>query len=156
MFSIRVKELFEPTILKKKKRRVFALFKSIFLWYQYLSFARWFTVKNVQIGRGDLYCIKYWLSWNEKCCAVNNHNNYMCHICAKGFLDPNFNQAVIVKTLTFWKEIHWLFLPYKSYVKDIQRIYFFIFCCCEPLNCSITYLLYTYQLYIYLKLIEQT
>ena len=29
-------------------------------------------------------------------CAVVNHK-YMRHICAKGFLDSNFNQAVIVK-----------------------------------------------------------
>ena len=27
-------------------------------------------------------------------CAVDNHN-YMCYICAKGFLDSNFNEAVI-------------------------------------------------------------
>ena len=27
-------------------------------------------------------------------CAADNHN-YMCHICAKGFLDSNFNKAVI-------------------------------------------------------------
>ena len=25
-------------------------------------------------------------------CAVHNHN-YMCHICGKGVLDANFNQA---------------------------------------------------------------
>ena len=29
-------------------------------------------------------------------CAADNHN-YMCHICAKGFLDLNFNEAVIGK-----------------------------------------------------------
>ena len=27
-------------------------------------------------------------------CAVDNHNS-MCLICAKGFLDSNFNEAVI-------------------------------------------------------------
>ena len=29
-------------------------------------------------------------------CAADNHNN-MCHICAKGFSDSNFNSAVIDK-----------------------------------------------------------
>ena len=29
-------------------------------------------------------------------CATDNHN-YMCHICAKGVLDSNFNQAVMDK-----------------------------------------------------------
>ena len=35
-------------------------------------------------------------------CAADNHN-YMCHICAEGFLDSNFNQAVIDKNnIKFW------------------------------------------------------
>ena len=33
-------------------------------------------------------------------CAADNHN-YMCHICAKGFLDLNFNYAVIDKIPNF-------------------------------------------------------
>ena len=33
-------------------------------------------------------------------CAANNHS-YTCHICAKGFLDTNFNQAVIDKISIF-------------------------------------------------------
>ena len=41
LFLIRVKELFEPIVLQKKKgRQVFALFKSIFLRNQSLSKAR--------------------------------------------------------------------------------------------------------------------
>ena len=32
--------------------------------------------------------------------AADNHN-YICHICAKGFLDFNFNQAVIDKISNF-------------------------------------------------------
>ena len=35
-------------------------------------------------------------SRNETWYAVDNHN-YMCHICAKGFLDSNFNYKVIDK-----------------------------------------------------------
>ena len=33
-------------------------------------------------------------------CAVNIHN-YMCHMCAKGFLDSNINLAVIEKITDF-------------------------------------------------------
>ena len=34
------------------------------------------------------------------CCAADNHN-YICHICAKEFLDLNFNYAVIDKISNF-------------------------------------------------------
>ena len=34
------------------------------------------------------------------CCAADN-NDYMCRICAKEFLEPNFNEAVIDKILNF-------------------------------------------------------
>ena len=33
-------------------------------------------------------------------CAADNRN-YMCHICAKGFLGSNFKQAVIDKIIKF-------------------------------------------------------
>ena len=33
-------------------------------------------------------------------CAEDNHS-YMCHICAKGFLDSNFNEAVFDKISIF-------------------------------------------------------
>ena len=33
-------------------------------------------------------------------CAADNHN-YMCHICAKGFLDSDFNEALINKISNF-------------------------------------------------------
>ena len=33
-------------------------------------------------------------------CAADNYK-YMCHICAKGFLDSNLNQAVIDKISNF-------------------------------------------------------
>ena len=29
-------------------------------------------------------------------CTADNHN-YMCHICTKGFVDSNFNEAVIAQ-----------------------------------------------------------
>ena len=55
LFSIRVKELFQPIVFLGGggKRRVFALFKSIFLRNRSLSNARWgdFTVKNASLER---------------------------------------------------------------------------------------------------------
>ena len=49
-FSIRIKELFEPIVLGKR-RQVFALFKSIFLRNLSLSKARWFYSKKCKIGK---------------------------------------------------------------------------------------------------------
>ena len=34
-------------------------------------------------------------------CVADNH--YTCHICAKGYLDTNFNQAVIEKISNFYE-----------------------------------------------------
>ena len=59
-----------------------------------LGNVRWFYGKKKKLGRGNLYLTENRLSWNEMYCAADNHN-YMCHTCAKEFLDLNFNQAVI-------------------------------------------------------------
>ena len=47
-------------------------------------------VKKRTIGKGNLYLIENQLSWNEMFCAADNYN-YICHKCAKEFLDSNFN-----------------------------------------------------------------
>ena len=44
----------------------------------------------MQNWEGQLYLTENLPSRNEMLCAADNHNN-MCHICAKGFLDSNFN-----------------------------------------------------------------
>ena len=46
--------------------------------------------------KGNLYLTENLLSWNKMCCASDNCN-YMCHTCAKEFLNSNFNKAVIDK-----------------------------------------------------------
>ena len=54
LFSIRVKELFELIVLRRKKRRrVFARFKSIFLRNRSLSNARRFYGEKRKIGKGN-------------------------------------------------------------------------------------------------------
>ena len=40
------------------------------------------------------------LNRNKLWCAAGNHN-YMSHVCAKGFLDLNFNKAVTDKISNF-------------------------------------------------------
>ena len=62
LFSIRVKELFESIVLRKIKRRVFALFKSIFLRNRSLSNARLFYDKKRKFGKGKLYLTENRLS----------------------------------------------------------------------------------------------
>ena len=51
-----------------------------------------------------IYLTENRLSRNEIRCAVDNHN-HICHICAKWFLDSNFNEAVIDKISTFHEMI---------------------------------------------------
>ena len=43
-----------------------------------------------KIGKRILYLNENRLKKNEMSCAEDNHS-YMCHICAKGFLDSNIN-----------------------------------------------------------------
>ena len=78
------------TSIVKKRRRVLALFISIFLRNRSLSDARWFYGKKRKIGNGNLYLTENRLSWIKMCCASDNHN-YMCHTCAKEFLNLSFN-----------------------------------------------------------------
>ena len=56
----------------------------------------------MQIGKGNLYLTENRLSRNEIWC-VADICNYMCYIRAKGFLDSNFNKAVIDKISNFYK-----------------------------------------------------
>ena len=57
-------------------------------------------LKKHKIWKGNLYLTENRFSRNEMWCAVVNHN-YMRHICAKQFLDANFNEAVIDKISIF-------------------------------------------------------
>ena len=56
----------------------------------------------MKIRKGNLYLTENRLERNEIWFAEDNHS-YMCHIglCAKGFLDSNFNLAVIDKISIF-------------------------------------------------------
>ena len=66
LFSIRVNELFEPIALRKKGRRVFALFNSNFLKNRSLSNAIDFTIK-LKIGKGNLHLTKIDYKVETKC-----------------------------------------------------------------------------------------
>ena len=47
-----------------------------------------------------MYLTENPLSGNKMWCVANNHN-YMCHVCAKGFSDSNFDKAFIDKISNF-------------------------------------------------------
>ena len=49
-----------------------------------------FTIKKRKIGKGNLYTTENRLSWNEMCCAADNHN-YVCRTCANEVFDSNLN-----------------------------------------------------------------
>ena len=137
----------------KKRRRVLALFISIFLRNRSLSDARWFYGQKRKIGMVNLYLTENRLSWNEMCCASDNHN-YMCHTCAKEFLIRALIKQLLKKyqicpilpqishfhkkRFFFFKYICKLFRPtaslYKFYGRDMSGILFFSFASCEPLS----------------------
>ena len=62
----------------KKRRRVLALFISIFSKNRSFSDARWFYGKKLKIGMGSLYLTENRLSWNEMYCASDDHNYTAC------------------------------------------------------------------------------
>ena len=70
-------------------------------------------------------------------CAADNHN-YMYCICAKGYINSNFNQALIeYQIFTKLPQIHIftkivILKVYKFYDRDMKGTYFFIFASCEP------------------------
>ena len=95
------------------------------------------------------------------CCAPDNHN-YMCHMCAKEFLNLSINWAVIFTILPQISEFHktrnfssiiicnfldQLLHPYKFNGRDMAEILFFIFASCEPLSRKA----FIYQPQFYLK-----
>ena len=50
----------------------------------------------MKIGEGYLYFTENWLDRNEIWCPEDNHI-YMSYICAKEYLDSNFNGSQLVK-----------------------------------------------------------
>ena len=94
LFLIRVKELFEPIVLRKKADG-FLLFLKAFSWEIDLSVTLGdFTVKNAKIGKGNLYLTENGLSRNEIYCAADIHN-YMCHI----YVQKDFQIRTLIKQL---------------------------------------------------------
>ena len=90
-FSIRVKEFFQPIVLPKTGDGCL-LFLKAFSWETdlWVSLGNFTVKKKKNIGKENLYLTENRLSWNEMCCAADNHN-YICHTCAKACLDSNFN-----------------------------------------------------------------
>ena len=76
-FSIGVKELFEPIVLKKKATGFWSFQQHFFFFFWEIDF--WVTLgdfygKNAKLGREICIWLKNWLRWNEIWCAADNHN----------------------------------------------------------------------------------
>ena len=89
-YDIFIYELRKYNFFIKGFLRGFAQFKSISWGTDLWVTLGGFTVKNAKVGKGKIYLTENRLCRNEMWCAADN-NNYMCQICAKGFLDSNFN-----------------------------------------------------------------
>ena len=140
MFSITVKDIFEPTVLRKKADEFLLFLKALSLETNLWVTQGDFTVKKCKIGKRNLSSPENRLGRNEVWCAKDNHS-YMRHICAKGFLHSSFNQVVIDKISLFheiapdftysqksffkynWNFLDQLLLPYK--VNIFTKIIFF-------------------------------
>ena len=157
LFSIRIKELSEPIVLRKKGAG-FLLFLKAFSWETDLWVTLGdFTVKKRKIGKGNLYLTENRLSWNEMCCAAD-HNNYMCHI-IRTSIKQLLTKYQIFRKLPQIPHIHinryffkyicnlldQLLHPYKFHGRDMSRILFFIFASCEQLSMLKSLSLYTVQ-----------
>ena len=96
-------------MVEMKNHKIFH-FKGSNPWYSTLKAFSWetnlwvtlgvFKVRRRKTGKGNLYLTENRFSINELLCTANNHN-YVCHICAKGILDSNLNEAVIDKISNF-------------------------------------------------------
>ena len=109
LFSTTVKALFEPTVLRKKRRRIFALFKSIFLRNRSLSNARWFYGKKRKIGKGNLYLRGY--------CTPNQ--KWACFVLYLKIINTFFEK----------KNIHWnsvgqaVFKLHELWIKTVKIVF---------------------------------
>ena len=93
LFSVRVKELFEPICLRKKEADGFLLLLKAFLWETYLWLTLGDFMLKTQICEGKFVFNWKSIEWKRFWCTAHNRNE-SCHICVKEFLDSNFNWAV--------------------------------------------------------------
>ena len=70
MFSIRVKELFESIVVRKKATGFEAFSWETDIWVTLCDFTAKKRRKKIKIGMGNLYLTKNRLSRNEMWCAV--------------------------------------------------------------------------------------
>ena len=137
----------------KKRRRVLALFVSIFSRNRSLSDARWFCGKKRKIGKGNLYLTENRLSWNVMCCASDN-DNYMCQTRAKEFLKirasikkllTKYHIFTILPQISHFQQFRNFssifatfetncFIPISFMAGTCQEYSFFIFASCHPLT----------------------
>ena len=112
LFSIRVKELFEPLVLRSKADR-FLLFLKAFSWETNLRVTLGdFTVKKLKIEKGNLYLTENRLGRNEIRCVDDKHN-YVSHMSKRIFRFELWLRS-------YWQNINFFtILPQISYVHKI-------------------------------------
>ena len=81
LISIRVKELFEPIVLRRKGDG-FLLFLKAFSWETdlWVTLGDFTVKKNRKMGKRNLYLTENRLSKNEMWCAVDKHNYRVLHM----------------------------------------------------------------------------
>ena len=84
-----------------KKGNEFLLLLKAFSWE---TNARWFYSKKRKIGKGNLYLTEHRLSWNEMCCASDNHN-YMCHTCVNDFFRFELELSSYWQNINFFTKL---------------------------------------------------
>ena len=135
MFSIRVKELFEPIVLRKQGD-TFLLFSKAFSGETDLSVTLGdFTVK-MQNWEEKSVLTENQCSRKELWCAADNYNN-MCHICERTFKIRTLTKQLFTKHQILtklqqisnihkddnfkynWNFLDQLLLPYKFHGRDM-------------------------------------
>ena len=139
LFSISVNEIIEAYSFTEKRRRVFALFKSIFLKTDLWETLGDSAVKNVKLGRK--ICVLLKIDQVETKCSVRQIITIICVT----YVQKNFKIRTLIRKL--FTKYHFLTklpqishysqshnLPYEFHGSDIWGMYFFIFASCEPLT----------------------
>ena len=141
LFLIRVKELFEPIVLKTKGDGCLLFLK---------AFLKIFCSKKRKIGKENLYSTKNQLGRNETCCAEDNHNWVTCvkrtsqiRIWRNIEFSRNCSKFHIFTTIVIFQLVFQsqiviyytnCFYPIHFHGSSMRGILFFNFASCKPLT----------------------
>ena len=117
LFSVRVKEILEPIVCKKKATRILFFYKR----YRYLSNSTRFSVKKTYKLEGNLYLTENWLSKSKMWCAVHE-------------VSQNFTYSQKLQFQTYdLKATDQLLLPYNFMLGTCKKSSFLVYVVVSPL-----------------------